>query len=85
MHLPPGRLERALEVDGGVSLRPAGDDAVSEDLADRLAQPLRDFERAALFNLAQGCEQFGWLNLGDGAGAISGYTSASSRVTTWSW
>ena len=59
MRLPPGGLERALQVDRRVPVRPARDDAVSEDLADRLPQPLRDFERAALFDLAQDREQFG--------------------------
>jgi hypothetical protein len=50
MRLPPGGLERALKVDRRVPVRPARDDAVSEDLADRLPQPLRDFDRAALFD-----------------------------------
>ena len=55
MRLPPGGPERALQVDRRVPVRPACDDAVSEDLADRLPQPLRDFERDHLnsFTLQQ--------------------------------
>jgi hypothetical protein len=49
-------------------------------LADRLPQPLRDFERAALFDLAQDREQFGWLNLGDWERANFGiHVSLKSR------
>src|SRR5580704_2860257 len=36
MRLPPGGLERALKVNRRVPVCPARDDAVSEDLADRL-------------------------------------------------
>ena len=65
MRLPPGGNRR-------VPLRPPRDDAVSEDLADRLPQPLRDFERAALFNFAQDRQYFGRFNLSDGARADLG-------------
>jgi hypothetical protein len=78
-------LERALKVDRRVPIRPARDDAVSEDLADRLLKPLRDFERAALFDLAQDPSNSGGSTSAMGRAPISGNTSASRRVTTWSW
>jgi uncharacterized protein with GYD domain len=49
--LPAGRLERAPEVDRGVSLRTARDDAVTEDLAYRDASLGRSNERLQ----ARGC------------------------------
>jgi hypothetical protein len=36
-------------------------------LTNRLAQPLRDFARATLIDLAQDREQFGRFDLSDGA------------------